>query len=291
MDNIENVLWGSNEVYHIYNLFYEINPQDFLLVFKDALKFIVNGKINIKFALSKLLLDLGIPVAQTLGLNKLFEMLNCDEERLQILELYNYNDVSYKKDETMYSPFVLSNWASNLTIYKAKLYFDFGNGFNEKDVIIRDFITDIDGKFCVDFNNIKSLCENKKLLGLRFDPCEFCSKVKIQNITSSGNNLSFEVNKNNFSEDQYAQYDKYDIFYINDPSYIINNFEPSTNDLSISGEISNLKTSDVINLKDLELNKMEEKINDINNELLGIQSTFSWKVTKPLRFIKKHLIK
>lgn len=284
VNNVENVLRSHNELYTIYSLFYEINKEDFLFVFKEAQKFVVNGKINIKFALSKLLLSLNIPAATTLALSKLFEMLNCDEERTQIFELYQYDDVSYRKDETKYSPFVLPNWSYYNTIYEAKLYLDFGSGFNEKDVLTRSFITDSDGNFRLTFHAIDDVCKNKKLMGLRFDPCNVCAKVKIKNITSKGHNVHFEVHGNNYSEGQYMQYNHYDIFYTCDPAYIIHTSEPFLDELNISGEISALRALDAVKYKNLEITAVKE-------EMERVYHTFSWKVTKPLRYIKRCLRK
>lgn len=301
-NNLENVLRASNELYNIYNLFYEINEEDFLLVFKEASKFVVNGNINIKFALSKLLLSLGIPALQTLALNKLFEMLNNSEERTQIFELYNYDDVSYKNDETIYAPFALSNCSYYNNIHKAKLYVDLGNGFNKTDVITKDFITDTNGNFQIDFKGIDILSQNKNIKGLRFDPCCCFSKIKIKNICSNSRKNIYEINKSSLLENEYSQKEGYDIFYTDDPSYIITDFGTSPKDLSILGVISPLNNLELAKLKNLEIEEAKNEINKLKNEkenlliinennLRNIYNSLSWRITKPLRIIKKFLIK
>ncbi len=242
--SVENILRSNNEFYHIYELFYEVNEKDFPLVFNEADQYTVNGKINIKFALSKILLGHD-PAAQALGLKTLFEMLNNEKERKQIFELYGYDDVSYKRDETIYSPFA----PANVTIYKAKLYFDFGDGFNEEDTMASNFVTDTEGEFHVEFNNIDKICKGKKIINLRFDPCEYCVKMKLSNISACGKNLGFRVAQENYPLGKYTKSSGYDIFLINDPVYLVSNFKQTIKSLSVSGEIKVLETNEILDIK------------------------------------------
>lgn len=106
--NVEGNTRLNNEVYHTYELFYEVSEEDFPAVFDIPDEYKKNGQIKTNFVLSKMLLELGVPAAQELGLNKLFEILNNESERGELFELYKYNNVSYKEDETRYCPFLCS---------------------------------------------------------------------------------------------------------------------------------------------------------------------------------------
>lgn len=249
----ENILRGNNELYRIYELFYEISEKDFPLVFDEAEQFVVDGKINTKFALSKILLK-HEPAAQALGLRTLFGMLNNEKERKQIFELYKYDDVSYKKDETLYSPFV----PTGVTVCRAKLYFDFGSGFNEEDTAISNFIPNKDGEFCAKFDGLNELCKGKTIKNLRFDPCESCAKIKIMSMISGERDLEFRVAEENYPLGKYIKNGEYDIFCINDPVYIISSFKKGMRDLSVSGEI--------LVLNDEQIEKAQKKA-VFNNEV------------------------
>lgn len=242
--NVENVLRGSNELYHVYELFYEVSEKDFPLVFDEAEQYTVDGKINTKFALSKILLGYG-PAAQSLGLKTLFGMLNNEKERKQIFELYGYDDVSFKKDETIYSPFA----PAGIMIHKAKLYFDLGDGFNEKDTIINSFVVDKDDKFYVRFDNLDKVCKGKKVVGLRFDPCEVCAKIKIKEILSDGESLGFRVPRENYAAGTYVVHGDSDIFCIDDPMYMVSGFGENMCNFSVSGEISVLSDKEIARVK------------------------------------------
>lgn len=286
-NNLDNILRRNNELYHIYNLFYEISVQDFLLAFKEASTFMVDGQINLKFALSKLLIEHDAPAAQTLGLNKLFEMLNHAQERQQILKLYSYDNVSYKDDETKKSPYILPNWSKDIPIYHATLYLDFGDGFNEQDALTANFTTDSIGNFFVEFDNINAARKGKEPLGIRFDPCDLCAKVKLQNIVSSREKLGFEINKSILTKEQYAIYDRYDVFYTDDPSYIIHKPRKTIERLSISGKISILKPNEIAKLKDIE-NKIRNKIRKTTHKPLKELPVCSQNIKKIRDTIKNY---
>ena len=246
--NLSSVLRGSNELYQIYNLFYEITEDDFPLVFKEASQYTVNGEINIKFALSKLLLELEIPAAKTLGLNKLFELINSKESREQILRLYQYDDVSYKIDETNNSPYVLKCWSNSLSVCNAKLYYDYGDGFSEDNFSVNDVITDAAGNYYVEFTDIAPFINKKGLVGIRFDPCEFCAKIKIDGIEADGKKLDFELNKKNYGDGQYISHNGYDVFYIDDPSYIVKGVESGVSKIEVYGKLYELSIYEALDL-------------------------------------------
>lgn len=309
-NDIDALMRMNNEVYYTYSLFYELDKEGFLQVFKDnASEFIVQDQINTKFAVSKMLLDLPYLAAKSLGLNTLFEILNNDEESKLVYDLYGYDAVNYKEDETKNSPFISKDDYNS--IFTAKLYFDFGSGFNETDTIEKTFMTNTTGKFGINFENIKCFCNERKILKLRFDPCTCMSKIMITSAKSNGDG-DVEIIKEDLPKNQYEYKEGYDFFYTNDPYYIIDVSSGDIDKLSFSGNIIALSTEEAITIKNLAIDKKEkqileveeklqlkdmdivnhqEQINKLKEELNDIYNSSSWKITKPLRNVKKLISK
>ena len=255
-NNLESILRRGNEVYQVYSLFYEMSKRDFLLIFGKDSQYVIDGEVNVNFALSKMMMEFGILALQTLGLNKIFEILNNDKERRQIMKLYGYDDVNYKKDETKYSPFALSS----LEIHKAKLYLDLGNGFDEKDTLVSDFVISKTGDFYVCFEDIRKVVKGKTIKALRFDPCECCSKMIINEVNSDGKRLSFEVDRTNFLPGQYMRDGEYDVFFVNDPAYRLNEYGETPQKIVIAGKMVILTPADVATIKNLEIEEINESL-------------------------------
>lgn len=331
----------SNEMYQIYNCFYNISPADFVVAFPDeAKKYTINGRINTKFALSRILLAFDLPSAKSLALNKLFEMLNNPTESKEIAELYGYDNISYRDDEANNIPFLHNPFMGLIKFYTPKLYFDFGNGFNESDIISKSICPDLNGAFSVTFSGIKDFCGDKAIKGLRFDPDDSCVKAKIDRIVCDEKTIEFEANK---PAARFFIEDGYDVFYTSDPSYTLHLPSEKIDTIKIEGtifKINSLSLTELVNklanenltatgkfnelkthtenlekanselttaLSELkerteslekaksELTESLEKVKseltaNLNNttaELNLVVNSISWKLTKPLRALKR----
>lgn len=340
-DSTSSLFRMSNEEYPVYSLFYEMNDDDFKKVFyKEADAFSIGGRINIKFALSKILLSFDRPAAKALALNKLFEMLNDPDERAELKELYNYDDVSYKEDETVNIPYISSPLAEAIKRFEPQLFFDTGNGYNEQESIKTRIFPDLNGAFTVTFSGIKDFCGDKAIKGLRFDPDDSCVKAKIDRIVCDEKTIEFEANK---PAARFFIEDGYDVFYTSDPSYTLHLPSEKIDTIKIEGtifKINSLSLTELVNklanenltatgkfnelkthtenlekanselttaLSELkerteslekaksELTESLEKVKseltaNLNNttaELNLVVNSISWKLTKPLRALKR----
>ncbi|MBO4693826.1 MAG: glycosyltransferase [Clostridia bacterium] len=321
--SIKNFMRMSNELYQIYELFFRISKEDFKIAFPEqAEKYTVNGKINTKFALSRMMLALECPSVKTLALNTLFCMLNNPEEKTEIAGLYGYDDTSYRDDETENIPYVYNSLMRTAKQYSSKMYFDFGNGYDEANSIAAEFFPDLNGCFTLRFSDIKSLFGDKKMTSLRFDPATNFVRMKLDSVICDGEALEFRPNTEGLFE-QYSNTDGTDVFYTDDPSYTITPPDRSVSEIEICGTIGSVsqkeasdKLRDVITdrqtreyelTKSLEetrvaltnelertrialteeLNKTQLDLDITSNELQLVLNSFSWKITKPVRGAKK----
>lgn len=292
----------SNEMYQIYNCFYSISPADFAIAFPDeAKKYTINGRINTKFALSRILLALDRPSAKSLALNKLFEMLNNPTESKEIAELYGYDNISYRDDEANNIPFLHNPFMGLIKFYTPKLYFDFGNGFNESDIMSKSICPDLNGAFSVTFSGIKDFFGGKPIKNLRFDPDDSCVRIKTDSIICDGKEIRYKAD--NSSALLYEE-NGYDVFYTSDPSYTLYIENEDIDTVKITGSIFKLTEAELsvlLQKKSAELSAAQENLSaettraeltiseleSTKNELNGVLNSTSWKITKPIRFIKK----
>lgn len=301
-DSTSSLFRMSNEEYPVYSLFYEMNEDDFKKVFyKEADAFSIGGRINTKFALSKILLSFDRPAAKALALNKLFEMLNDPDERAELKELYNYDDVSYKEDETVNIPYISSPLAEAIKRFEPQLFFDTGNGYNEQESIKTRIFPDLNGAFSVTFSEIKDFFGGKPIKNLRFDPDDSCVRIKTDSIICDGKEIRFKA-----VAPPALLYEEngYDVFYTSDPSYTLYIENEDIDTVKITGSIFKLTEAELsvlLQKKSAELSAAQENLSaettraeltiseleSTKNELNGVLNSTSWKITKPIRFIKK----
>lgn len=145
-------------------------------------------------------------------------------------------------------------------------YLDLGEGFNEKSKIVKG-VTLNDRRFniYVDLSNIGSIKE------LRFDPCEYSCKVKIDSIASNLQDLKAIPENANFTDDNY------DIFMHFDPIYKLNSSDISEiKYVEISGEIIKTSTFDMgayFNKLVTDIKEKSNKIDSVNTELNEVIKT------------------
>ncbi|MCR5026711.1 MAG: glycosyltransferase family 2 protein, partial [Methanobrevibacter sp.] len=126
---------------------------------------------------------------------------------------------------------------------QASLYIDIGNGFNEQDKILIEYVPALNNKLVFDLSNFSNI------LNLRFDPLEGdFIKSKLNNINVTGANCDNSIS------------DEYQLFTNLDPYYI---FEAKFDDkLTIDFDLIFLNKNDIVNL----LNEKINKSNEINQK-------------------------
>lgn len=153
------------------------------------------------------------------------------------------------------------------------IFIDEGKGYNEENKIASKLILD-DTRF-----NLKVDINKTNTIGLRFDPCEFACRIKINNITSNINDLTISAANTSFTENGY------DVFMHSDPIYILYSENLSeVKNIAINGEIIGISSfelqifyQDLFNTvntdKSLLLTKLNEKtdvIQEKENAILAI---------------------
>lgn len=237
--NISATFRANNELTQAYSLFYGITKEDLLISLPESERYLVNGEIDIDFAISKLLLTLNIPAVYPLAVNKLFSALNNKEQAEKIYRLYKYDSVSFRDDETKFSP--ISAATPYLAEHKitSKLYLDFGDGFNEENAITIDSVTKANNTFALLFEGISDFCGERKPLRIRFDPSAFPCEISLNSVTDNlGNQLNIRVMSENYPPDAFTSFEGYDVFYSDDPAYIIEVFDADIESIKFTGKIS-----------------------------------------------------
>lgn len=199
------------------------------------------------------------------------------------------------------------------------VFIDDGLGFREETKIARKVtLLDKEFNFNIDLSNID------KIDGVRFDPCEYASKIRINKITSNLEDLQIVAENASYKEAEY------DVFMHNDPIYTLHSERINEiKYLGINGEIIDVtayelqifynthmqlikrdlnekidsidllntqlawneenlvnKNNEIIQLKDHIVSISEE--NDIlKNQIKQIYNSSSWKITKPIRLLSR----
>lgn len=150
---------------------------DFIKVFPQAKNFVVDGKINIPFAFSQILLSSkATPQQRLFGIEILYKLFNNEKERNEILSLYGYDNRQFNNEKQKYDIFSLSEKPQ----YQCtSLYIDLGNGFSKENQIKKNTLVSPLGRFEVSFN-LNTYSNIKNLL---FVPDEGCfRKYKIEHL-------------------------------------------------------------------------------------------------------------
>lgn len=179
----------------------------FLEVFPEAEKFLVNGKINRRFAFAQLCLqkkNFAVAAFQMTGLTILKNLLNSPENAAQIWELYGYDDKSFLRDGGGFDVF---NLGQKLNMLHAEIFVGDEDFEFATDKLIS---VDANGKF---YGRID--VELRRLVKyLRFDPDSRFISVKINRVLINGEPR--EIFANNAKE----IIDGFYRFWTNDPQFI-----------------------------------------------------------------------
>lgn len=291
------------------------DKKDFLKIFPEAEKYLVNGKIETKFALAQLCLEHPLQPYKKLGLEILYSLLHNPKQAETIKKLYNYDHRNFIADTGKADVYGMRFQAP---VVFMRLYFDFGEDFCEADSIEKAVIINADETFFVTFE-----CPLKSpVKKLRFDPDEQGAlSVRLTKILVNGEQVT------NFSSNAIKIIDEEHIFLSNDPLFHIHQ-EISDKNLrvEISGtirrkifdEVEKIYLEDLadrdkqIHEKNLEIMRLNVVLNQVNVELNRVRvelsrvlaelnlatdennsmrNSRSWKITKPLRdagaFIRK----
>lgn len=207
----------------------------FLEVFPEAQKFLVNGKINRRFAFAQLCLqkrNVAVAAFQMAGLTILKNLLNSPENAAQIWELYGYDDKSFLRDSGNFDVFNLSQ---KLNMLHAEIFVGDEDFEFAADKVIS---VDTNGKFYgrIDFEL------PRPVKYLRLDPDDKFISVKLNRVLINGEPC--EIVANNATE----IIDDFQRFWTNDPQFIFKCERSGHVTLEIFGERDENFSSNVMQL-------------------------------------------
>ena len=160
--------------------------------------------------------------------------------------------------------------------YTYKIYYDFGDGFNENDCDNFVYITK-ENKFLLSF------ILKKDVNRLRIDLTDI-SGVSFEIIGIEG------VSKEELIWEDFLLYNNKYISNSTDPKIIINKNVKANNKIIMTMNIKELEKKDFLNIINYAIKEEEEK-KQLQQELEKILNSTSWKVTKPLRYLSSKLRK
>lgn len=164
-DNIQNQTRIPLERMMVLKEYFNIKrKQELLKIFPTSKEFIINNKINIKFAIAMTMIkESQYNVDKLCGLEKLYEMLLNEKEEKEIKEIYNFTSRDFTKLNYESDVFeVKKNRTKNM-----KLYYSENGNFSEENSILKSTYINSNNDFFVTFEL------DKKINGkFRFDPHE-----------------------------------------------------------------------------------------------------------------------
>lgn len=285
-DRPETRIRSSTEYYFMLREYEKINrPDDFLKVFPEAKKYLVDGEIIPEFALAMICLDTNKPTSYNLfGLELLFNIVNNPEKAKLVYRIYHFTYMKLIQDTGKFDIFsaISTEQHQNTT-----LYIDIGNGFCEELSLKKSTYLPASGDFSFQFSLdefFKTVGRRPEILALRFDPNEgLFLRCKIENCKMDGFNCTISP------LNSIGNSDGYDIFLTPDPVYLIEgNIKGET--ITISGNIKILNSYDIANkivdiletknrlqselvMAEQHNQKIQTKVTEAESQLSGLKET------------------
>lgn len=155
--NRDNTIRNYFDVYHLLDLYKSIeNKDEFLKVFPEAKKYVINNKIDIEYSFAKICLETEHWLEKSYklyGLNLLFELLQDDKRRKKIEKEYGYTARDLKTDAGKYDFF---NAIKKESFMNISIYYGTNESFDENNKVSQEVYTTIEGDFYVMFKNLKN---------------------------------------------------------------------------------------------------------------------------------------
>lgn len=169
------------EEYFVYQTYLSINDMQTLTgVFPQSREYVRNGECVIKFALAKIFTEAPRQSQRLLGLNTICELLQDEESKRRIEELYGYGAKEFNQEKQRYD--IFGNLSRERFLMTA-LYVDTGNGYNEKECIRKKIFIPNTGLARI-ICDLQEAFPKKEIKRIRFDLDEDlyrnCSVVKAE---------------------------------------------------------------------------------------------------------------
>ena len=233
-----------NEFYQIAKLYESIQNQDeFLQVFPEANEYVVDGRINVDYALAQIMLNkTNNKGFHFYAMNKLMELVRNETTKDELIELYGFT----KRDVCNISGRLdLFHVIADDEYLTTSLFYANEEGFSEEHKLSKT-ITMMNNHFKVTFD-----LENKEVKQLRFDPTEG-KYISLKNISILIDNQKYDL-------PEVIRYHEMDGDWIDiyslDPSLLIDLKKTTlVNKVVVEADIKYIENSKLLNYE----NKVEE---------------------------------
>lgn len=234
----------QNEFYQIAKLYGLIQDQsEFLKVFPEANEYVVDGKMNVDYALAQIMLNkTNNKGFHFYAMNKLMELVRNEKTKDELIELYGFT----KRDVCNISGRLdLFHVIADDEYLTTSLFYANGEGFSEEHKLSKT-ITMMNNHFKVTFD-----LENKEVKQLRFDPTEG-KYISLKNISVLIDNQKYDL-------PEVIRYHEMDGDWIDiyslDPSLLIDLKKTTlVNKVVVEADIKYIENSKLLNYE----NKVEE---------------------------------
>lgn len=254
--SVSAVVRTTNETYFLAKEFLPLldDAETFLRVFPEAEEYRVDGKIVLEYAFAQLYFKHPSPGYRQMGLELLYNLLRDPIQADEIKELYDYDEKKFVADTGFYDIFAVK---SQLKSMHTCLYYDCGDGLNERDCIHSDVIVQPDGEFIVKF-----VCHLEKPVKLlRFDPDRHGTMaLKLTQILINGETIT------DYSSNALEVVDGYHEFLGPDPNFFIEH--------EIVGAKLEVQITGIFN---------DASAEAFGNVLLKCVNTHNWQMIKSLK--------
>lgn len=274
------------ELTKIYQLFSKIDSKEKMLkVFPETHKYVVDGEMNVSYALAQLLYKLNSPASEITALNLLYKELDSSESRKQLEKLYKFDYRSFRECTAEHDVFFINRYNKYVN---AQLFIDMdnGEGICEKNSIKKMIYIRHDGFFYAEFD----LSAYDKIKQLRFDPSDRAVKVKLTNVNIGGEVLL--VSDSNALPGR--ENEEYDVFATDDPMYYFYVSNVYSNKFSVSGFIKNIDTSFFYNMCEVSNREKEILLREkahLKEEINSIKSTKGYRLLEFIREFRNKFIR
>lgn len=234
----------QNEFYQIAKLYGLIQDQsEFLKVFPEANEYVVDGRINVDYALAQIMLNkTNNKGFHFYAMNKLMELVRNEKTKDELIELYGFT----KRDVCNISGRLdLFHVIADDEYLTTSLFYANEEGFSEEHKLSKT-ITMMNNHFKVTFD-----LENKEVKQLRFDPTEG-KYISLKNISVLIDNQKYDL----LEVIRYHEMDRdwIDIYSL-DPSLLIDLKKTTlVNKVVVEADIKYIENSKLLNYE----NKVEE---------------------------------
>ena len=252
-ENPETVIRSEMELYRVLKEYRKIiEPEEFLKIFPESKKYLVDDKILPQYALAKILQNSNSAARKLLALDILFDLINDKNYKKILADLYKYDEKNFVQEN---SEFGIIYPSMKMRYLDSTLYYDTGAGFSEKNIQRNLIYVRQDGNFFTEF----SLDIEDKIKSLRFDPTE--------NEAVSMKILFFKINGENFqaiANPPFENKEEYQIFFTYDPQYSINYSGTGKIFIQIQGVISD--KYDVLNVLNSNYKNLVDEYKNLTDE-------------------------